>query len=132
MTATFTVYEQRNHNYASVHRATCRCIRIHGAEAPIHRVNTTRALRRRNPPGPSPKALIAMSGSARRVGHCTVKKVVMEIGRRFVEPKDLEDWTKFKACAFHRSLSEKQCSKRYASLGECKDANYSTSQSRVL
>ena len=27
----------------------------------------------------------------------------MEIGRRFVEPKDLEDWTKFKACAFHRA-----------------------------
>ena len=31
-----------------------------------------------------------------------------------------------------RSLSEKQCSKRYASLVECKDANYSTTKSRVL
>ena len=31
-----------------------------------------------------------------------------------------------------RSLSEKQCSKRYASLVECKDANYSTAKSRLL
>ena len=31
-----------------------------------------------------------------------------------------------------RSLSEKQCSKRYASLVECKDANYSTTKSRLL
>ena len=31
-----------------------------------------------------------------------------------------------------RSLSEKQCSKRYASLVECKDANYSTTRSRLL
>ena len=33
---------------------------------------------------------------------------------------------------FSRSLSEKQCSKRYASLVECKDANYSTTKSRLL
>ena len=33
---------------------------------------------------------------------------------------------------YARSLSEKQCSKRYASLVECKDANYSTTKSRVL
>ena len=26
----FTVYEQTRHNYASVHRATCRYIRMHG------------------------------------------------------------------------------------------------------
>ena len=31
-----------------------------------------------------------------------------------------------------RSLSEKQYSKRYASLVECKDANYSTTKSRLL
>ena len=31
-----------------------------------------------------------------------------------------------------RSLSEKQCSKRYASLVKCKDANYSTTKSRLL
>ena len=31
-----------------------------------------------------------------------------------------------------RSLSEKQCSKRYASLVECKDAIYSTTKSRLL
>ena len=31
-----------------------------------------------------------------------------------------------------RSLSEKQCSKRYTSLVECKDANYSTTKSRLL
>ena len=31
-----------------------------------------------------------------------------------------------------RSLSEKQCSKRYASLVECKDANYFTTKSRLL
>ena len=31
-----------------------------------------------------------------------------------------------------RSLSEKQCSKRYASLVECKDATYSTTKSRLL
>ena len=31
-----------------------------------------------------------------------------------------------------RSLSEKQCSKRYASLVGCKDANYSTTKSRLL
>ena len=31
-----------------------------------------------------------------------------------------------------RSLSEKQCSKRYASLVECKDANYSTTKPRLL
>ena len=31
-----------------------------------------------------------------------------------------------------RSLSEKQCSRRYASLVECKDANYSTTKSRLL
>ena len=30
-----------------------------------------------------------------------------------------------------RSLSEKQCSKRYASLVECKDANYSTTKSQI-
>ena len=34
--------------------------------------------------------------------------------------------------AYARSLSEKQCSKRYASLVECKDANYSTTKSRLL
>ena len=33
---------------------------------------------------------------------------------------------------FSRSLSEKQCSKRYASLVECTDANYSTTKSRLL
>ena len=33
---------------------------------------------------------------------------------------------------FPRSLSEKQCSKRYASLVECKDAIYSTTKSRLL
>ena len=33
---------------------------------------------------------------------------------------------------FPRSLSEKQCSKRYTSLVECKDANYSTTKSRLL
>ena len=37
-----------------------------------------------------------------------------------------------KAYANSRSLSEKQCSKRYASLVECKDANYSTTKSRLL
>ena len=31
-----------------------------------------------------------------------------------------------------RSLSEKQCSKRYASLVECKDTNYSTTKSSLL
>ena len=31
-----------------------------------------------------------------------------------------------------RSLSEEQCSKRYTSLVECKDANYSTTKSRLL
>ena len=31
-----------------------------------------------------------------------------------------------------RSLSEKQYSKRYTSLVECKDANYSTAKSRLL
>ena len=31
-----------------------------------------------------------------------------------------------------RSLSEKQCSKRYTSLVECKDANYSMTKSRLL
>ena len=31
-----------------------------------------------------------------------------------------------------RSLSEKQCSKLYASLVECKDANYSTTKSSLL
>ena len=31
-----------------------------------------------------------------------------------------------------RSLSEKQCSKRYTSLVEYKDANYSTTKSRLL
>ena len=31
-----------------------------------------------------------------------------------------------------RSLSEKQCSKRYTSLVECKDANYSTTKSILL
>ena len=31
-----------------------------------------------------------------------------------------------------RSLSKKQCSKRYASLVECKDPNYSMTKSRVL
>ena len=31
-----------------------------------------------------------------------------------------------------RSLSEKQCSNRYASLMECKDANYSTTKSKLL
>ena len=31
-----------------------------------------------------------------------------------------------------RSLSEKQCSKRYASLVECKNANYSTTKSSLL
>ena len=31
-----------------------------------------------------------------------------------------------------RSLSEKQCSKRYTSLVECKNANYSTTKSRLL
>ena len=31
-----------------------------------------------------------------------------------------------------RSLSEKQCSKRYASLVECKDSNYSTTKSSLL
>ena len=35
-------------------------------------------------------------------------------------------------CLLARSLSEKQCSKRYASLVECKDANYSTTKSRLL
>ena len=34
--------------------------------------------------------------------------------------------------AVARSLSEKQCSKRYASLVECKDAIYSTTKSRLL
>ena len=36
------------------------------------------------------------------------------------------------AALMARSLSEKQCSKRYASLVECKDANYSTTKSRLL
>ena len=36
------------------------------------------------------------------------------------------------AAVVPRSLSEKQCSKRYASLVECKDANYSTTKSRLL
>ena len=31
-----------------------------------------------------------------------------------------------------RSLSEKQCSNRYASLMECKDANYSTTKPKLL
>ena len=31
-----------------------------------------------------------------------------------------------------RSLSEKQCSKRYTSLVECKDTNYSTTKSSLL
>ena len=31
-----------------------------------------------------------------------------------------------------RSLSEKQCSKRYASLVECEDANYSMTKSSLL
>ena len=38
----------------------------------------------------------------------------------------------FTETALSRSLSEKQCSKRYASLVECKDANYSTTKSRLL
>ena len=38
----------------------------------------------------------------------------------------------FKSTIGPRSLSEKQCSKRYASLVECKDANYSTTKSRLL
>ena len=34
--------------------------------------------------------------------------------------------------SWSRSLSEKQCSKRYTSLVECKDANYSMTKSRLL
>ena len=41
--------------------------------------------------------------------------------------------SKFCTCLpLPRSPSEKQCSKRYASLVECKDANYSTTKSRLL
>ena len=40
--------------------------------------------------------------------------------------------TKAEVLRLARSLSEKQCSKRYASLVECKDANYSTTKSRLL
>ena len=62
-------------------------------------------------------------------------RVLGELGIARVKPQDLVyTVSKFRNRVNMptRSLSEKQCSKRYASLVECKDATYSMTKSRLL
>ena len=60
--------------------------------------------------------------------HLTREIIGMDVGTS----EDGAFWLAFLRSLSARSLSEKQCSKRYASLVECKDANYSTTKSRLL
>ena len=83
--------------------------------------------------GSRDSAIRALSRALQESGLATDEEISNKFARVVVETRERPyyEYRDF-VPRTSRSLSEKQCSKRYASLVECKDANYSTTKSRLL